>query len=89
MVSATEEYYIIRLDNILTYMENNDYYNNKYKKKVIDVRNNILHKGLTNKNIKEMKDINSYFIEEVYPSKKEDSSEGLNNIWSNYKNGVR
>ena len=88
-MKKTVDYYIIKLENIQTYMENIDYYNRSYTKKIITTKHNIFNKGLTKENIKEVEEINNFFMENVYTPTENNLSEKISNVWSNYKNELR
>lgn len=49
MNKKTEEYYILRLNNILLYMENNNYYDKPYVIEVMHTKRDIYNNGLTEK----------------------------------------
>lgn len=88
-MEKTVDYYIIKLENIQTYMENIDYYNRSYTEKIITAKHNIFNKGLTKENIKEVEEINNFFMENIYTHTENNLSEKISNVWSNYKNELR
>lgn len=82
MNKKTEEYYILRLNNILLYMENNNYYDKPYVIEVAHTKQDIYNNGLTEKNLKRIKELNNYFTKNICNQKQKQQME---NMWSNYK----
>lgn len=82
MNKKTEEYYILRLNNILLYMENNNYYDKPYVIEVMHTKRDIYNNGLTEKNLKRIEELNNYFTNNICNQKQKQQME---NMWSNYK----
>jgi len=82
MNKKTEEYYILRLNNILLYMENNNYYDKPFVIEVVHTKQDIYNNGLTEKNLKRIKELNNYFTNNIFNQKQKQQME---NMWSNYK----
>lgn len=80
---------VIRLENILVYMEKNNYFEKSFYNKVVILQNNILNNGLSKEYSKEVEEVNKYFIENIYEPPQTNLDNGLSNVWSKNRNAFR